>query len=42
MSWKCFYCGKEIEDISEVKCTKCGKKVLTKERAPIVQEVKTD
>ncbi len=42
MTWKCFHCGEEVEDIKEVKCPKCGKKILTKKRAGVVKEIETD
>ena len=42
MTWKCFSCGAEIEDISTVKCPHCGYRILVKERPPMVKKVKTD
>ncbi len=42
MTWKCFYCGEEIEEIKEVKCPQCGRRTLTKKRPQIVEKVKTD
>jgi len=41
-TWKCFNCGKEVEEIHEAKCPKCGKKILTKQRPQVVKEIKTD
>ncbi|MFH0986719.1 MAG: DNA-directed RNA polymerase subunit P [Candidatus Micrarchaeota archaeon] len=42
MAWKCFSCGKKIDDISVVKCPQCSYKILVKEKPPIVRRVKTD
>ncbi|MEM0372411.1 MAG: DNA-directed RNA polymerase subunit P [archaeon] len=42
MAWKCFSCGKIVEDIKSVKCPYCGYRILSKERPPVVKKVKTD
>ncbi len=40
--WKCLKCGREVEDISTVKCPYCGYRILEKEKPPIVKKIKTD
>lgn len=42
MSWKCYNCGKDVEDISSVKCPNCGYRILIKKRTPTVKKMKTD
>ena len=42
MAWKCFSCGKKVDDISVVKCPSCGYRIIVKERPAMVRKVKTD
>ncbi|RLG21119.1 DNA-directed RNA polymerase subunit P [Candidatus Micrarchaeota archaeon] len=42
MTWKCFRCGKKIDDINAVKCPYCGYRILIKERPPIAKKLRTD
>lgn len=42
MVWKCFSCGKKVEDIEVVKCPFCGYRILKKERPPVVRKVKAE
>ena len=41
-SWKCFSCGKKVDDIKTIKCPYCGFRIYTKDRPPVVKKVKTD
>jgi DNA-directed RNA polymerase subunit RPC12/RpoP len=42
MAWRCFECGKKVDDIKAVKCSYCGYRIFYKERPPVVKKVKTD
>jgi DNA-directed RNA polymerase subunit RPC12/RpoP len=42
MAWKCFNCGKKVQDINVVKCDYCGYRIFHKERPPVVKKTKTD
>jgi DNA-directed RNA polymerase subunit P len=41
MSYKCFYCKKEVKKIEDrVRCPYCGQKILVKVRPEIIKTVK--
>lgn len=42
MSWKCFSCGKKMDDIKVVKCPYCGYRILKKDRPAVVRKVKAE